>query len=185
MHHPGAWSSITGRGAGLVWFWSCLGEIHTRSRGNVPWGAESSWSMSDTVGAEGLKPIRAGIWRALLCLALAALSAEPHVVGAQPMQLRPLGHTEGSRKTLLGCSRVDITFFLVQNETVEWERLPVVSCWLLHPSRNLGCRKPMMLLCCGCSQPAASGMLRQGTIRGPALAVASSQQSMEAAVQPL
>lgn len=44
----------------------------------------------------------------------------------------------------------------------------MVSCWLLHPSRNLGCREPMMLLSCGCSQPAASGMLRHGTLRGPA-----------------
>lgn len=33
------------------------------------------------MGAEGLKPTRACIWRDLLCLALAALCAGTHVVG--------------------------------------------------------------------------------------------------------
>lgn len=45
------------------------------------------------------------------------------------------------------------------------------ECWLLHPTRNLGCREPMMLPAC-CLRDAETSSLR-----GPALAVASSQQS--------
>lgn len=76
------------------------------------------------------------------------------------MQLGPPERIKGSRKTILGCSRVCAGFSSVQKEAVDWERLPAVSCRLLHPARSLGCREPMLLLRCGCSQPAASWMLK-------------------------
>lgn len=83
--------------------------------------------------------------------------------GSQPMQLSPPGCIEGSRKALLGCNRICTRFFSVQKEERESERLPAASCRLLHPARSPrhpGYRESMLFLCCRCSQPVVSWMLK-------------------------